>query len=234
MPPQDPLFDLPILSLSKLQSFRDLDYLQRTIPDLAAFRTAHRLIRTWAQQRGVYSSKFGYLGGIHITLMLSRICKLLFRGTGAMTAPDIICTFFKHYANFDWKTQMVFDPFFYKQQPPYHRSTREPMVILGLHAPRINVAHTTSSPSVRTLIDEFNRANTLLSQTGITWPGFCGGQAMEGPMANQPSGIHEFLKSYLSYIKINVQYWGLSVAKGSTLVGWLESRCVQLLVGRFL
>jgi hypothetical protein len=195
---------------------------------------AHRFIKVWAKQRGIYSSKFGYLGGIHITLMLSRICKLLFLDAGAITAVDIICMFFNHYANFEWKTQMVFDPFFYKQPPRYRRSAREPMVILGLHTPNVNVAHTASFPSVRTLVQELKRADDLSSNVGITWPKLVGGTGKEVATADLPGGAYEFLTSYNSYIKVDVQYWGLSLAKGSTLVGWLESRCVQLLVGRFL
>ncbi|KFY98819.1 hypothetical protein V500_01547 [Pseudogymnoascus sp. VKM F-4518 (FW-2643)] len=226
----DPLFDLSILSLRKLQAFRDLDYIQRTIPDLAAFRISCRFIRLWAQQRGIYSSKFGYLGGIHITMMLSRICKLLFRDAGAITAADIICMFFNHYANFDWKTEMVFDPFFNKQQPRYHRSAREPMVILSLRAPVVNVAHTASVPSLETLIKELKRADDLLSEVGVAWPMLIGGTGKGGEMADVSSGAQEFPKTYNSYIKINVQYWGLTLAKGSALVGWLESRCVHLLV----
>jgi hypothetical protein len=166
--------------------------------------------------------------------MLSRICKLLFREAGALTAADIVCMFFNHYANFDWKTQMVFDPFFYKQQPRYHRSAREPMVILGLHTPVVNVADTASVPSVRTLVKELKRADHLLSEVGITWPKILGGKEKEGMVEDLTSGAHEFLRSYNSYVKISVHYWGLSLAKGSTLVGWLESRCVLLLVGRFL
>ena len=223
-----------MLTLTKLKSFRDSDYLKRTIPDLAAFRTAHRLIRAWAEQRGIYSSKFGYLGGFHITLLLSRICKLLFRDAGAITAADLICTFFNHYASFDWKTKMAFDPFFYKQQQPrYHRSAREPMVILGLHAPSVNAAQAVSSPTLRTLVGELKRAAELLSEDGVTWPKLMGSTEEQEATADLPGGAHDFLNSYNSYIRINVQYWGLSLAKGSTLVGWLESRCVLLLVGRF-
>jgi hypothetical protein len=227
------MFDLSILSLSKLKSIRDLDYLRRTIPDLGRFRIAYRFISAWAKERGIYSPKFGYLGGFHITLMLLRVCKLLFRDAGALTAAEIICTFFNHYANFDWKTQMVFDPFFYKQQPRYHRSAREPMVILGLHAPTVNVAQTASIPSLKTLVGELKRADELLSEVGITWPKLIGGIDSERAMADLPSGAREFLQSYNSYIKINVQYWGLSLARGSTLVGWLESRCVLILVSMF-
>lgn len=231
LPESDPTFYLPIQSLGKLAPFRDLDYIRRTIPDITTFRIANRFIRAWATQRGIYSSKFGYLGGIHITLMLSRICKLLFREAGAVTPADLICTFFHHYANFDWKTKMVFDPFFYKQQPRPHQSAREPMVILGLHAPRVNVAHTASVPSTRTVIEEFKRADSLLSDVGVTWSKLIG--ASRVGVEGLPGAAHGFLNSFNSYIKINVQYWGVSPTKGNLLVGWLESRCVPFLVGRF-
>ena len=233
LPESDPTFYLPIQSLGKLAPFRDLDYLKRTIPDLATFRIAHRFIRAWATQRGIYSSKFGYLGGIHITLMLSRVCKLLFRDAGAVTAADIICTFFHHYANFDWEAQMVFDPFFYKKQPRQHQPAREPLVILGLHAPRVNVAHTASFPSARTVIEELKRADRLTSGANTAWSEIIGNSGTEWAASGRPGAANEFLGSYNSYIKINVQYWGVSLIKGIALVGWLESRCVPLLVGMF-
>lgn len=231
LPESDPSFYLPIRTLEKLAPFRDLDYLQRTIPDLTSFRIAHRFIRAWATQRGINSSKFGYLGGIHITLMLSRVCKLLFREEGAVTTADIICTFFHHYAEFDWKTTMVFDPFFHKQQPRPHQSAREPMVILGLHAPRVNVAHTASPHSTWTVVNEFKRVDNLLSNAQLTWERLVGasGTGIEG----LGGAVQEFLTSYSSYAKIDVHYWGVSPTKGNLLVGWLESRCVYLLVGKF-
>jgi hypothetical protein len=145
----------------------------------------------------------------------------------------MICTFYHHYSHFDWSSQMVFDPCFHKQPPRYRRSAKEPMVILGPHTPTVNVAHTASLPSVKTLVSELKRADFLLSKAGITWSQFVGGMQNESALADPLRGAHEFLQSYDSYIKITVQYWGMSLAKGSTLVGWLESRCVLLLVGKF-
>lgn len=194
---------------------------------------ANRFLRLWAKERGIYASRFGYLGGIHITLMLSRICKLLLHNAGAVTAADIISTFFRHYANFDWNTQMVVDPFFYKQQAQYRRSAREPMVILGLYAPRVNVAHTASLPSLRTIVEELRNADTLLSNPDLTWLWLASGSPKELGPGNLPSGSQAFLTSYRSYIKIDVQYWGMSQVKGKMLVGWLESRCVRLLSSKF-
>ncbi|KAI0600944.1 hypothetical protein F4775DRAFT_514409 [Biscogniauxia sp. FL1348] len=219
LPPTDPIFSLSTQTLAKLKPVRDLYYLRRTIPDYAAFRIAYQLIKSWAKQRGIYAAKFGYLGGIHISILLSRVCKLLSHDGRSTSVPAILITFFNHYANFDWKTQLAFDPFFHKHLR-YVRTTREPMAILGFHAPNLNTAHTASLPSVRTISEEFKRADSLLSQDGMSWSRFLG----------EDRGAAEFLASYKSYVKIDVQFWGVSLAKGSSFVGWLESRCVMLLV----
>lgn len=222
--PNDPTFSLSIQTLAKLKPVRDLYYLRQTIPDLAAFRTAHYVVKAWAKQRGIYAGKFGYLNGIQISILLSRVCKLLFRDGTSTSAPTILTTFFDHYANFDWTTKMVFDPFFHKHLR-YLRTAREPMAIMGFHPPVLNTALAASMPSVRTIAEEFRKANEILSSDGITWSDFLGEH-------QHADGALDFLTTYKSYVKIDVQFWGISLTKGSQYVGWLESRCVVLLVGK--
>lgn len=227
VPANSPFWGLPMQTLSKLKPVRDLYYLRRTVPDLAAFRTAHYLIKTWAKQRGVYSARFGYLGGIHISVLLSRVCKLLTNDGGVVSVPTIITTFFQHYANFDWKNKMAFDPFFHKRLR-YVRTSREPMAILGFHSPALNTAHAASTPSVRTLTEELQRADKWLSTEGATWSDF-----LDNTDTGPVKGSQAFLGAYKSYVRIEAQFWGVSLSKGSQFVSWLESRCVMLLVGRF-
>ncbi|KAI3329217.1 DUF455 domain-containing protein [Xylariaceae sp. AK1471] len=219
LPPTDPVFALPTQTLAKLKPARDMYYIRRTIPDYAAFRTAYHLIRQWAKQRGIYSAKFGLLSGIQISVLLSRVCKLLSHEGRSVPLPSILTTFFNHYANFDWSAKLAFDPFFHKQLR-YVRTGREPMAILGFHPPVLNTALNASLPSVRTISNEFKRADTLLSQEGMTWTKFMS--------ASREST--EFLAAFKTFIKIDTQFWGISLAKGSGFVGWLESRCVMLLV----
>src|SRR3569833_2493064 len=119
LPASDPVFSLSAQTLSKLKAARDLDYLRRSLPDPVKFRLAHRLIKTWAQSRGIYSTKFGYLGGFHISLLLARVCKLVVRECGSTTVPVLFASFFRHYASFDWASDLVFDPFFHKQRISY-------------------------------------------------------------------------------------------------------------------
>lgn len=217
----DPIFSLSMLSLRKLKPYRDISYIQRTIPALATFRMAYRCIKLWAIQRGIYSSKFGYLGGVHITLMLTWVHKRLSHDLGIVNVPTLVSTFFHHYANFDWKNEMVFDAFFHKKMPRYHRTAREPMVILGFNAPNANVAHTSTVPGTTTLVRELKMAAERLSSADLTWDGFFGTLDK-----NATAAASEFLRSHQSYIQVQIQFWGRSLSKGKGLVGWVESRCL--------
>ncbi|KAM5439364.1 hypothetical protein MferCBS31731_004786 [Microsporum ferrugineum] len=223
IPPHDPIFDLSIYSLSKLQPFRDQEYIKRMVPDMYVFRLAHRCITLWAKTSGVYSSKFGLLGGIHITMMLSRLHQLLHEDIGRVTVPELLTMFFHHYANFDWKNKVVDSP---GTRSKYRRSLREPMVILTVHIPTINVARAVTASSLRTIISAFKRVEELLAEDGARWSNVLSDTSIS---YNNQTGAEKFLVAYNSYIKVNVQYWGASSTQASSLVGWLESRFIRLL-----
>ncbi|EGO59451.1 hypothetical protein NEUTE1DRAFT_79561 [Neurospora tetrasperma FGSC 2508] len=231
-PPGNAVWSLPALTLTKLKAARDLDYLRRTVPDLAVFRQAHRAVRSWAKGRGVYAQRFGYLGGIQISVMLARVYKALALGAGGVSGvgvEELVASFFEEYAQFDWEKDMVYDevcPWFRQKREKggekevYKRTGREAMVVLGWFGPGLNTSGQASVWSVRTLKEEFKRARDLLVKGEVkSWKEFLKG-----------SGAEEFLTGYKSYVKVDVQYWGLSSSKGAQFVGWLESRCVMLLV----
>ncbi|KAM7202066.1 hypothetical protein V8F33_003073 [Rhypophila sp. PSN 637] len=224
LPASDPVWSLAPQTLSKLKALRDVDYLHRSIPDLPSFRLAHRFIKTWAKSRGIYTARFGFLGGIHISILLARVHKLLVRDNnnpGMISVPDLLTTFFHHYADFDWEKHLVFDPFFHKRSLNYTRTPREPLAILGYFPPSLNTAHAASVPSTRTIAAEFQRASAALlsSPDNMSWSSFLAS-----------SGAADFLTTYKSYIKLDVQYWGFSPTRGAQFIGWLESRLVMLLV----
>lgn len=230
-PSSDAAFTLPFQALSKLKPARDMYYLRRSIPDMGQYRIAHLYIKAWAKARGIYSSKFGFLGGIHISVMLVPICKMLALEGEAVSSSDVLTTFFHHYANTDWKTALVFDPFFHKSLR-YNRSFREPICLLGWHAPSLNTAVNASFPTVKAMSTEFTRVQNLLATENITWNDLLGSGSDIKTHQLGNSGAAEFLRAYQSYIKIDAHYWGPSSDKGSRFIGWLESRCVMLLVGK--
>ncbi|OAA69074.1 DUF455 domain protein [Cordyceps fumosorosea ARSEF 2679] len=223
LPPTHPQFALPVQTLAKLKPARDMYYLLRSIPDLAKFRVAFLLIKAWAKSRGIYGARFGLLGGIHITVLLTPICKQLATLSKTVSTTDIITTFFRHYADFDWEMQVVLDPFFHKELR-YHRTSREPFCLLGWHAPALNTAMAASVPTVKTIASELCKANSLLSQAGASWDDFL------GPTGATASGVQDFLQGFKSYVQIDARYWGASPSGGRKFLGWLESRCVAVLV----
>jgi poly(A) polymerase Pap1 len=42
---------------------------------------ALKIIKFWAKERGIYSSNFGYLNGITLTIMLAYVERILFSQT---------------------------------------------------------------------------------------------------------------------------------------------------------
>ncbi|KAJ6788646.1 hypothetical protein PWT90_06954 [Aphanocladium album] len=223
LPSGHPEFALPVQTLAKLKPARDMYYLFRSIPDLAKFRVAFLLIKAWANSRGIYGARFGLLGGIHITVLLVPICKQLATLSKSISTTDILTTFFSHYSDFDWESQVVLDPFFHKELR-YHRTSREPFCLLGWHAPALNTAMTASTPTVKTIATEISRTNALLAQPGATW------DSILDPAGTGFSGIRDFLQSFKSYVKIDARFWGSSPSSGRKFLGWLESRCVAVLV----
>jgi len=230
--PTDPMFHIPILSLKKLNAYRDAEYLLRTTPDLKLFRLAHRTIKLWARERGLYSRRFGYFGGHHVTLMLSKVCKMLSREAGVASVADIVRAFFAYFAAFDFTTDMIFDQEFHHPKPRYHRSDREPMVILSIHSPVINVAYTTSPDTLRTMRRELKRADNLLSEDNITWPRLMGLRQVPDEIGPQSGGAIDFVQDFQTFVKVDIHYWGPSIAKGGRLVEWIETKCPSFITGK--
>ncbi|KAK0619838.1 2'-5' RNA ligase superfamily-domain-containing protein [Immersiella caudata] len=216
-PPSSPVWSLSAPTLSKLKALRDVDYLTRSLhSNLAVFRLAHRFIKTWTRSRGIYSARFGFLGSIQISLLLARTVKLL---PGPVSLETLLATFFTHYASFPWATHLAFDPFFHTARIPYTRTSREPLAILGYFPPTLNTCAAASAPSTRAIAAEFTLAASQITSSLSSWVDLL-----------RPTGAASFLSSFSTYIRIDVQYWGISPSRGRRFIGWLESRCVMLLV----
>ncbi len=230
MPAADSVFRLPVASLKKLNAFRDMTFLLNTIPDLSTFRLAYRIIKQWARHRGLYSAKFGFLSGSHITMMLSPLCKTIFHEQGSLRVEDVISTFFAHYAAFDWGSKLVLDPYFHSGPLRYQRTSQEPMVILSLHRPVVNVARTALVSSLRTLISELHRAHSILLSPLSTWSSLVGDDSEDVQTeAGWSEGVTDFLRNYRTYVRIDVQCWNMSRTRSRRFMGWLESKCLVLL-----
>ncbi|EGX45488.1 hypothetical protein AOL_s00169g94 [Orbilia oligospora ATCC 24927] len=223
-PLNSPLWNLTVPTLKKLQAWRDLLFLLSRIPNLAKYRLAYRFIKLWAEKKGVYSSKFGFFGGVHISLLLARVAMLL---PPTATASQLIAAFFTHYSTTKWDDSVIFMPGTGKVLR-YQRATRDKMVILTINTPVINVAANATIHTVHTLSSELEKAAAKF-ELDATFSDVVGSFG-DDTSKEIPIGVNEFLGGYNRYIKVDVQFWGLNRQGGRALVGWVESRLVGLLV----
>jgi len=140
-----------------------------------------------------------------------------------LSAYEVLKLFFEHYATFKYDEDTVGDPDFASTTQFRRTASREPLVISTIHSPVVNVANAASQHSVQTLRDQMLLANQQMDQN-CSWVELSGG----------PDGEAQFLNSFGHFVKIDLRYWGRNTARGRSLVGWIESRCVHLLVGKLI
>lgn len=226
---------LPPYSLRPLNTYRDTAYLIHTIPSLPIYRTAHRFLSLYLKRRGLYSAKFGYLGGVHLSLMLSRVMKLLSASpnqsnstqANPISPASLIRTFFTHYASFNFSQSIIRDPQIaasHKAYDPTSRSTREPVLIQSIHKPtaRVNIAASCTHLSALTLSTEFSLASSKLQQGDWNW---C--------LQSQKASAEEFVEGFGAFVRVAIEVWEvweMGNEQIREILGVVESRMRGLLV----
>ncbi|KAH9215550.1 hypothetical protein DL95DRAFT_523221 [Leptodontidium sp. 2 PMI_412] len=206
-------------SIRPLNTYRDSAYLLLTIPHLQSYRLAHRYLTLYLKNHGLYSAKFGYLGGIHLQLMLNRVVKLISVSTlttstntdqesPPVSPATIVRTFFTYYATFNWAIENVTDPLL-DPQSKVPRSARDAIFIPAIHTPtaRPNVASSCTKLTAHTLSSQFSLAAQHLAK------GDCGSGA---------------------FVRVGIDVWGvgseIAESKVREMIGALESRFPRLMV----
>ncbi|KAH8836019.1 hypothetical protein DL96DRAFT_1576408 [Flagelloscypha sp. PMI_526] len=219
IPRDSPAFTLPVSTLKTLNAYRDALALKSTLPSLETFRLAHRSVKLFLKLNGLIGARFGYLGGFHIAFLLARVTLLL---PPTVTASELVRTFFHTYARWDWDAEMVTVPIPGVGPSTYRRNKlKEPMCILSIEKPSVNMTINASIHSRGALKEGFKLSDELMEK-GASWS-----EVLQRGGLNP---LNEFLTTYKSFIKMDVSYWSDDCMKGRALVGWLESRLVKLLV----
>ena len=92
------LRNLDNTSILSLNGVRLAQKTLELVPNKAIFRLALRAIRYWAKQRGIYSNKLGYLGGVSWAILVARVCQLYPNANASMIVQNFFL--FYHIWNF--------------------------------------------------------------------------------------------------------------------------------------
>jgi uncharacterized protein (UPF0248 family)/2'-5' RNA ligase/endonuclease/exonuclease/phosphatase family metal-dependent hydrolase len=231
-------------SLRPLNTLRDTLYLQRTMPDKSTFCITHRFLSLFLRRQGLYSARFGYLGGIHLTLLLNRVMKLMKAKSDASFTPSTtIRTFFQYYAKFDWAHEAVEDPIFHPQMSKSFSKRvglREPVIIRALHLPtaRSNVAASCTRLTAKTIATMFRTAATKLASSAASKSE----SAWKWLIRSSEASVSDFLNLNLEltnkvndpgcFVRVRIEAWDLEkLAKEGVrdFIGGVESMMPHLL-----
>lgn len=215
--------ELPPSALRPLNTFRDTLYLIQTASCLDNFRAAHRFLSTFFRGRGLYSAKFGYLGGVHLSLMLNHVINMIQpTSVEKVNTATLIRTFVEYYSQIQWEVQTICDPG--HPHKDYRRTIQEPIVILAIHSPtaRPNVASSCSKLSAQTISCEFQLAKSKLAEGNWAW------------LLQPPGhGFQHFLQNFGAFIVTSIDMWDLpkiDEAAKRSIIGVLESRVPKMMV----
>ena len=115
---------------------------------------------------------------------------------------------------------MVTVPISGAERVTYRRSGREPMCIMSIEKPMVNMTINSNLHCLENLKRFFVSVDRSL-RNGMSWKEICEGRDGDPP-------DRQFLKDHKAFVEIEINYWGSSCTKGRALVGWLESRFVNV------
>ncbi|HEV7738576.1 MAG TPA: poly(A) polymerase [Chlamydiales bacterium] len=201
-----------------MSSYITLHAIQRVIPPatMPGFRLAYRALKTHCLSEGIYSNKFGYLSGIHLVLLLTRIAVLSPAGS---SAQHLLRAFFATYASWDWVNQIVTIPGLNDEAATRYarQQAREPMVILSVHKPTFNKVHYANKHTLAAISASFKRTHERLAR-GEAWISVANTGGLYG------AALKRFLDQSGFFVKVDVAFWCSSSIKARAWVGFVQSR----------
>ncbi|RLN51823.1 hypothetical protein BBJ29_002419 [Phytophthora kernoviae] len=165
-------------SIRSLSVARVASLILELVPNASVFRSCLRVVRLWANRRGLYSNKAGYLGGISWALLVCFVCQMFPRATVA----SLVHRFFSVLASWHWPTPILvaqpssgIDNTSCVQWDPQHnihdRAHLMPIITPGF--PAVNTAVNVNLSTLRVLREEFARGKSImddLRRRGLSHP----------------------------------------------------------------
>ncbi|XP_044500694.1 nuclear poly(A) polymerase 3 isoform X2 [Mangifera indica] len=203
--------DIDETSWKSLSGVRANQRIIQLVPDLEKFQSVLRCVKLWAKRRGVYGNLNGFLGGVHLAILLAFVCQNFPKGS----ISALITNFFKTFAFWPWPTPVMLQD---TMSPSGYPSETRSLMPISLPCSSHEYCHTNITRSTFYKIRaEFLRAHNLTRD--ILRPDFDWHTLFEP---------FPFSKKYARFVKVY-----LSASNHDDLgdwVGWVKSRFRGLLV----
>lgn len=148
-------------SLRSLIGYKSSEKILSLIPNVEEFYSVLKIIKHWAKKRGIYSTKFGYLGGASWTILVAFICQRF----PHLSEENLILEFFKTFSRWDWAVPVALEGAQTKKFMSYTEKNGEhTMSIIAPVFPAINSAFSVGKFTQKIIIEELYRGKNLLYQ----------------------------------------------------------------------
>lgn len=143
-------------SLPTIKGLRDVQSFLQLVPNSELFSSTLTAVRVWAKSRGIYSSKFGFLGGYMWNILVGHV---LLANPGLGSWQEAVVTFFRTFHDWKWETDTV------SLKPLAHNLVKDKgmMKIASCSTPPTGVARNIKLPTFLLLCDELRRGARLLA-----------------------------------------------------------------------
>lgn len=210
-------------SVRSMNGCRVADHILALVPNPENFKHTLRFIKLWAKKRGLYSNVLGFFGGITWAILVARVCQLF----PYYCVAALVSRFFRVYDRWNWRNPVLLCPLRESSQVAglmsfrvwnpklYPQDRMHLMPVITPAFPSMNSTHNVSETTKKIFLDEFHRAQELVSQveqSRIPWSDLY----KELPFFTQ----HKYF--------IHVEILGKSKPVFLKWKGWIESKLRRL------
>jgi len=151
-----------------LNGTRVTDAVLSLVPNRDGFHAALKLIKTWAENRGIYANKLGFLGGINCAILVAKICQWWPNAAAA----KIVSRFFEMFSNWTWPRAVLLTRIDYSNtlghkvwfHQGYHNPYWDVAPIITPVYPAFNSTHNVSLATREVMVEEFRRGKAVCDQ----------------------------------------------------------------------
>uniref|UniRef100_A0A7S1KNA3 polynucleotide adenylyltransferase n=1 Tax=Percolomonas cosmopolitus TaxID=63605 RepID=A0A7S1KNA3_9EUKA len=195
------LYNVDEATQRALNGPRVADQILTLVPSEEKFRLTLQCVKFWAKRRGIYSNSFGYLGGIAWALLVANTCRLY-----PNDAPNVLLQRFFHiYRYWKWPSPVILKDIedgvlgFRVWNPKKFPSDRvHLMPIITPAYPSMNSSFNVSRTTMRLIIEEFVRADSILNNSQTV------GQPFTTEELDELFEENNFFIRYKDYLQLEV------------------------------